>query len=88
LTIAALALARSRGDTPSRRKKSVAAAMRDVSEHLGNTAAIARSAYVDPRVVDLFEDGVTVRPTHRRVAPGAPVSRTLERELLRMLRRA
>ncbi len=86
--IAALSLARAGHGTPTARKRSVAAAMRDVSEHLGNTAAIARSSYVDPRVVDLFNDGVTVKPDHRRVAPGATVSRTLERQVLRMLQRA
>lgn len=87
-SIAALALARSDRSTPHRRKKSVAAAMREVSEHLGNTPAIARSSYVDPRIVDLFEDGVTVSADHRRVAPGSAVSRTLERQVLRILRRA
>ncbi|MEJ7633748.1 DNA topoisomerase IB [Aeromicrobium sp.] len=87
-TIAALALARSDRSTPTRRKKAVAAAMREVSEHLGNTPAIARSSYVDPRVIDLFEDGVTVRADHRRIAPGARTSRTLERQVLRMLKRA
>lgn len=87
-SIAALALARSDRSTPNRRKKSIAAAMRDVSEHLGNTPAIARSSYVDPRIIDLYEDGITVRADHRRVAPGAPMSRTLERDVLRILRRA
>lgn len=87
-TIAALALARSDRSTPATRKKSVAAAMREVSEHLGNTPAVARSSYVDPRVIDRFEDGVTVSPDHRRVAPGSPTSRTLERQVLRMIRRA
>ncbi|VXB68071.1 DNA topoisomerase IB [Aeromicrobium sp. 9AM] len=86
-SIAALALARSDRSTPARRKKSVAAAMREVSEHLGNTPAIARTSYVDPRIIDLFEDGITVRADHRRVAPGAPMSRTLERQVLRILRR-
>ena len=86
--IAALALARSDGSTATRRKKSVATAMREVSEHLGNTPAIARTSYVDPRIIDLFEDGVTVRADHRRVAPGSPMSRTLERQVLRILRRA
>jgi DNA topoisomerase-1 len=86
--IAGLALARSDRSTPSRRKKAISAAMREVADHLGNTAAIARSSYVDPRIVDLYEDGITVRADHRRVAPGAPMSRTLERQVLRMLRRA
>ncbi len=87
-SIAALALARSDRSTPTRRKKSVAAAMREVADHLGNTPAIARSSYVDPRIIDLYEDGITVRADHRRVAPGAPMSRTLERQVLRILRRA
>lgn len=86
--IAALALADGDRSTPTRRKKSIAAAMQEVSEHLGNSAAIARSSYVDPRVVDLFEDGVTVSADHRRVAPGATLSRALERQVLRILRRA
>lgn len=60
--------------------------MREVAQHLGNTPAVARSSYVDPRVVDLFEDGITVAPSHRRVSPGAPVSRKLERDVLRLLR--
>ncbi len=86
-TIAALSLAGADGSTPTAIKKSVAAAMRDVSDHLGNTPAIARSSYVDPRIVELFGQGVTVRSAHRRVAPGAPTSRTLEREVLGLLRR-
>jgi DNA topoisomerase IB len=43
--------------TKTARKKAVAAAMRDVAEELGNTPAVARSAYVDPRVVTKFEQG-------------------------------
>jgi DNA topoisomerase IB len=62
--------------------------MREVSEHLGNTPAVARSSYVDPRVIDLYEDGITVSADHRRVAPGAPTSRTLEREVLDLLGKA
>jgi DNA topoisomerase IB len=48
-----------KGPQPTRtaRKKAVAAAMRDVAEELGNTPAVARSAYVDPRVVTKFEQG-------------------------------
>ncbi|MCJ8504547.1 DNA topoisomerase IB [Kocuria flava] len=59
---AALALA-ARADTRpshSARKKAVAAAVREVAERLGNTPAIARKSYVDPRVVDRFLDGETI----------------------------
>lgn len=64
----------------------IPAAMREVGEHLGNTAAVARSSYVDPRVLDLFEQGITVAPGNRRIAPGAAVNRRLERRVLRLLR--
>jgi DNA topoisomerase IB len=43
--------------TKQARKKAVASAMRDVAQKLGNTPAVARSAYVDPRVVQKFERG-------------------------------
>ena len=48
--------------TLSARKRAVSSAMKNVSEYLGNTPAVARKSYVDPRVVDLFHDGVTIPP--------------------------
>ncbi|HEY0699005.1 MAG TPA: DNA topoisomerase IB [Micromonospora sp.] len=42
------------------RRRAVAAVMREVAELLGNTPTVARASYVDPRVVDLYHDGVTV----------------------------
>jgi DNA topoisomerase-1 len=48
------------------RRRVEAAVMRAVSEELGNTPAVARSSYVDPRVVTGFENGVTIAPTLRR----------------------
>ncbi|GAB3180783.1 DNA topoisomerase IB [Micromonospora palomenae] len=46
------------------RKKAVAGVMKEVAELLGNTPTVARTSYVDPRVVDLYHDGVVapVRP--------------------------
>ncbi len=86
--IAAHALSRSDASSKTARKRSIAAAMREVGDHLGNTATVARNSYVDPRVVDLFGDGITVAGGHRSIAPGAAVSRTLERQVLRLLKRA
>jgi DNA topoisomerase-1 len=40
--------------------------MRAVSEELGNTPAVARSSYVDPRVVMAYEQGITIRPVLQR----------------------
>lgn len=47
---------------PSRtaRKRVVALAMKEVAYYLGNTPAVCRSSYVDPRVIDRFEAGVTI----------------------------
>ncbi|MCF6737117.1 DNA topoisomerase IB [Blastococcus sp. KM273129] len=42
------------------RKKVVTAAYKRVSEQLGNTPAVCKASYVDPRVVDRFEHGETV----------------------------
>lgn len=42
-------------------KRMLARAYAEVAFYLGNTPAVARSAYVDPRVVDLWRDRVTVR---------------------------
>ncbi|WP_068158989.1 DNA topoisomerase IB [Rhodococcus phenolicus] len=42
--------------------------MRRVAEELGNTPAVARGSYVDPRVVTAYEQGRTVRAALRRAA--------------------
>lgn len=60
LAAVALAVSTHAAETPTARKRAVARAMREVSEYLGNTPAVTRASYVDPRVVDLFEDGITI----------------------------
>ncbi len=58
---AAIALARfGPQKTVSARKRVVAQVMREVGELLGNTPAVARTSYVDPRVVDHFDRGSTI----------------------------
>ncbi|SDI19388.1 DNA topoisomerase I, catalytic core [Arthrobacter subterraneus] len=60
--VAAMELARLDLKATSRtaRQKAIAATMRSVAEHLGNTPAIARSSYVDPRLVDRFMSGEVI----------------------------
>ncbi|GAB3552984.1 DNA topoisomerase IB [Arthrobacter tumbae] len=60
--VAAMELSRMDLKATSRtaRQKAVAATMRSVAEHLGNTPAVARSSYVDPRVVDRFMSGEAI----------------------------
>ena len=45
--------------------RAIAEAMRQAAAVLGNTPAIARTSYVDPRIVDLFRAGETIDPTGR-----------------------
>ncbi len=47
-------------------KRVEAAVMKEVAEGLGNTPAVARGAYVDPRVVTGYESGLTIAATARR----------------------
>ncbi|ORA27853.1 DNA topoisomerase IB [Mycobacterium aquaticum] len=49
-------------------KRVEAAVMREVAEELGNTPAVARSAYVDPRVPKAYRDGLTIATSVRRSA--------------------
>jgi DNA topoisomerase IB len=41
-------------------KAAVRSAVRTVSEWLGNTPTVCRSSYIDPRVIDRFENGETI----------------------------
>ena len=66
--LAAVALAR-RADRPSSktgRRRAAAAAVREVAVFLGNTPAVARRSYIDPRVIDCFLAGDTIAPAHKR----------------------
>ena len=57
-----LAEANESAKTITARKRAVSAAMKEVAGYLGNTPAVARASYVDPRVIDLFNDGATISP--------------------------
>lgn len=59
--LAAVALAVSAEATSrTARKRAVTRAYQEVAHYLGNTPAVCRSSYVDPRVVDRYLSGVTV----------------------------
>lgn len=60
--LAAEALAQSPepGESKASRKRAVRAAMEEVAEYLGNTPTVARTSYVDPRVLDLYEQGEVI----------------------------
>src|SRR5690606_31648701 len=59
--VAARALATARPATSrTARQRAIAAAVRQASEALGNTPAVARSSYIDPRVFDRYSTGETL----------------------------
>jgi DNA topoisomerase IB len=86
--IAAAALASAGAPaTKTARKKAEVAAMKEVAEFLGNTPALARSSYVDPRVVDAFEEGRTIEAAVKRRYKTADARQaSLERAVLRLLK--
>ncbi len=47
-------------ESPTARKRAVTRVVKEVSEQLGNTPAVCRASYIDPRIVDLYENGVTI----------------------------
>ncbi|MFL5872051.1 MAG: DNA topoisomerase IB [Solirubrobacterales bacterium] len=82
--LAAVALAgeaRPRSDAAAKRE--ISRAVNEVSEALGNTPAVCRASYIDPRVLDRFRDGVTIDPpasTNGRLS--AKLRRRIEREVI------
>jgi DNA topoisomerase IB len=59
--LAAVALAVSEGAaTKTARKRAIARAYQEVAHYLGNTPAVCRKSYVDPRVVDRYRADVTI----------------------------
>jgi DNA topoisomerase I len=59
--LAAVGLAVSkRAGSETARKRAITRVMREVSEYLGNTPAVARASYVDPRVVAAYERDRTI----------------------------
>jgi DNA topoisomerase-1 len=89
LAAEAFAIAREPNSKTARRREE-AAVMRAVSEQLGNTPAVARRSYVDPRVVSAYEQGLTIAPALQRAKrQRTPEARreTIERATARMIRR-
>ena len=72
------------GATKASRKRAVSGAMKEVSEFLGNTPTLARTAYVDPRVVEAYERGRTITVRGKYDTDDARQA-ALERAVLKLL---
>jgi DNA topoisomerase IB len=89
--LAAVALAVSeRATTPTGRKRAISRAVGEVAHYLGNTPAVCRASYIDPRVFDRYLAGITISPALDGLAKldeeRAPATQgPIERAVLRLL---
>jgi DNA topoisomerase IB len=60
LAAVALAVSGPAHDTKTSRKRAKARAVKEVARYLGNTPTVARTSYIDPRVFDRFDGGLTI----------------------------
>lgn len=72
------------------RKRAIDGSVKAVADLLGNTPAVARRSYIDPRIFDHYLAGNTIAHTVRRIADLDPandlVRARIERAVLRLLR--
>jgi DNA topoisomerase I len=60
LCAVALAVSHDAPTSETARKRAVTRAVKEVAHYLGNTPAVCRASYIDPRVIDRYNDGVTI----------------------------
>ncbi|MCW2544989.1 MAG: topoisomerase [Frankiales bacterium] len=75
------------------RKRAVTRVVQEVSHYLGNTPAVCRSSYIDPRIIDLFDGGITISKDLKLLgdgtAYGQPATQgAVEQAVLALLRPA
>lgn len=86
--LAALEIARADAASTASTSKDrlIAATVREVAAHLGNTPAVCRASYIDPRVFDRFREGATVAGVLARIDPtGDDAREAVERAVLALL---
>lgn len=69
-------------------ERAIRAAVKRVAERLGNTPAVCRSSYIDPRLLDRFRDGKTIElPNLGSGSELAPKRQAaIERQVLDLIR--
>jgi DNA topoisomerase IB len=60
LAAVALAVSGQAAGSKTARERAVTRAVKEVAHYLGNTPAVCRASYIDPRVFDRYRDGVTI----------------------------
>ncbi len=92
LTAVGLAVSTQAPTSESARKRAVSRVVSEVAQYLGNTPAVCRSSYIDPRVIDLYDDGTTIAAALERLGAeasfGEPATHgQIETAVLRLLRK-
>ena len=60
------------------RKRAVVRAVKEVSHYLGNTPAVCRASYIDPRVIDAYNGGLIIRGVLEEIADTAAARRAAD----------
>jgi len=47
-------------ESAAARKRAVTRVVKEVADQLGNTPTVCRASYIDPRIIDLYDDRVTI----------------------------
>jgi DNA topoisomerase IB len=68
LAAVALAVSGEVAETKTGRKRAIARAVKEVAHYLGNTPAVCKASYIDPRVFDAYDGGLIVRPALEEAA--------------------
>jgi DNA topoisomerase IB len=68
LAAMALAVSGEVAGTETGRKRAIVRAVKEVSHYLGNTPAVTRASYIDPRVFDAYNAGLIIRPVLEQAA--------------------
>ncbi|MGH3022089.1 MAG: DNA topoisomerase IB [Gaiellaceae bacterium] len=91
LAAVALAVSGEAHGSKTSRQRAMTRAVREVAHYLGNTPAVCRASYIDPRVFDRFRDGLTIGGALDElgeVEPGEPATQgAVEEAVLDLLER-
>jgi DNA topoisomerase IB len=60
LAAVGLAVSVRAAESPTARKRAITRVVKEVASYLGNTPAVARASYIDPRIIARYEEGVTI----------------------------
>ncbi|WP_240777212.1 DNA topoisomerase IB [Nonomuraea basaltis] len=92
LAAVGLAVSRQAGtEGRTRKKRAVTRVMREVAEYLGNTPTVARASYVDPRVVEAYDQDRTIAAVLTELGADADFGQlatagTVERAVIDLIR--